>query len=724
MKGGGILKKRKTYEISIIDKTYSKTISDETKFFTSDTALELGFELKETEYTFESAEIVLLNIDDRSLVTRPVTKSLDSFTYELDDDITAHYGEWRGQIRFEQAGETYVSSPVKFRIENDLSNERPPQLSDVQSWVSLKRYADSLTEELKQAVLSVDELEVTFNANELERQTTFETNESERTETFNTNETTRQENESVRIEAEKQREGTVAEIENRQTSVENQFNAIQQDLTDKDVISAPEIIAARNGEANLKTRLDKEQQEVTAQLAQTATELVKKAEQIDLEVERQRISNLIAVENSVDNAETADIRVGADAKIYDSAGDAVRSQISRLDQRDSLVLENKHPNADYDNDAGIFAASANFSVAANEVTFQATSRTGGIFTNLVPKLPYNANVYFKVEMDSSSPNARVGFTTPYVHHSGSGEYETISGITKLPSSGNIRFYYTDISTENFTSIKVKKAVVLNLDEIFGDKMPSKEQMDSLVKQFPDNFFKGSVKPDTTKLFNFMLSEISKPSESKSLEGLKWVSFGDSITFANLWQPSIADELGLIHTNRGIGSTTLAGQSANAFWNTSRLDSVKSANPDIVTILGGANDLALNVVLGTEADITTNDTNTFYGAYSFIISNLLAWKPSLRIIILGTSWGHLNGTRLWAENGGTVTTGLTYTDFSDASKAIAKYYGLPFVDLHGEMGLNSITRPLLLSDWIHPNTEGAKRISALVREKMIRFAHEK
>ena len=100
------MKKKKTYEISVIDKTYSNTISDETKFYTSDTALELGFILKETEYTFESAEIVLLNIDDRSLVTRPVSKVEDGFTYELEDDITAHYGEWRGQLRFEQAGET------------------------------------------------------------------------------------------------------------------------------------------------------------------------------------------------------------------------------------------------------------------------------------------------------------------------------------------------------------------------------------------------------------------------------------------------------------------------------------------------------------------------------------------------------------------------------------------------------------------------------------------
>ena len=211
------MKKRKNYEISVIDKTYSKIISDETKFYTSDTALELGFELKETEYTFESAEIVLLNIDDRSLVTRPVAKNLDGFTYELEDDVIAHYGEWHGQLRFEQAEEIYVSSPVKFRIDNDLSNERPPQLSDVQSWVSLKRYADSLVDELKQAVLSIEGIEDTFNENELERQTTFETaersrqttfetNESERDRTFESNETTRQAQELEREGAETARQ--------------------------------------------------------------------------------------------------------------------------------------------------------------------------------------------------------------------------------------------------------------------------------------------------------------------------------------------------------------------------------------------------------------------------------------------------------------------------------------------------------------------------------------
>ena len=279
------MKKRKTYEISVIDKTYSKTISDETKFYTSDTSLELVFKLKETEYTFESAEIVLLNIDDRSLVTRPVAKVLDSFAYELEDDIIAHYGEWRGQVRFEQAGEVYVSSPVKFRIENDLSNDRPPQLSDVQSWVSLKRYADGLVDELKQAVLSIEGVEDTFNTNELERQnqftsaeqsrqTTFETNEIERNETFKINETTRQSQELERETAENARQTTFNNNEFIRTETFNANEATRQEneTTRQQAESQRQSTFETNEEERQATFEDAEQERQSAEIIRVENE--------------------------------------------------------------------------------------------------------------------------------------------------------------------------------------------------------------------------------------------------------------------------------------------------------------------------------------------------------------------------------------------------------------------------------------------------------------------
>lgn len=77
-----------------------------------------------------------------------------------------------------------------------------------------------------------------------------------------------------------------------------------------------EIKNARGGQVNLKTRLDN-----------FGEQLDKKAEQVDLEIERSRIDNLINQGNGVDNAETVDIRVGANGEIYSSAGNSVRTQI-------------------------------------------------------------------------------------------------------------------------------------------------------------------------------------------------------------------------------------------------------------------------------------------------------------------------------------------------------------------------------------------------------------
>ena len=56
----------------------------------------------------------------------------------------------------------------------------------------------------------------------------------------------------------------------RQDAVEGFNNQVIQEMTDKDVISAPEIIAARGGKPTLQARLD----ETTAQLAQTETDLI------------------------------------------------------------------------------------------------------------------------------------------------------------------------------------------------------------------------------------------------------------------------------------------------------------------------------------------------------------------------------------------------------------------------------------------------------------------
>ena len=77
-------------------------------------------------------------------------------------------------------------------------------------------------------------------------------------------------------------------------------------------------------------KLENKLTEIDSKTTELNEQLDTKASNIDLDVERKRISNLIAVGNSTDNAETADLRVGADGKTYNSAGDAVRYNTKRV----------------------------------------------------------------------------------------------------------------------------------------------------------------------------------------------------------------------------------------------------------------------------------------------------------------------------------------------------------------------------------------------------------
>jgi len=206
--------------------------------------------------------------------------------------------------------------------------------------------------------------------------------------------------------------------------------------------------------------------------------------------------------------------------------------------------------------------------------------------------------------------------------------------------------------------------------------------------------------------------------NSGLDGKKWTSFGDSITNYGLWQLSVARHFGLVHTNLGVPATALGG-AVNAtypcFWEPARILAVKNSDPDILTILGGANDQAHHIFLGNPdtqfaAAVGSKDCTTFYGAYSFIIETLLAWKPALRIFLLTTTWGSV----ISVPDG---TTGLTCYDYAEATRQVGKHYGLPVADLAADQGVNAQTYTLLLADTIHPNSVGAARISSLVKSKI-------
>lgn len=125
--------------------------------------------------------------------------------------------------------------------------------------------------------------------------------------------------EAVKEDVRKKAKSTSTDIDNIKAEIEAKADSIK-DLDVVRIDTKLNELEEKVGEGGVGVDEQARQgiQDVTKQLAD-------KANEDDLNIERQRINNIIAIENSVDNAETADIRVGANGEIHASAGDNVRS---------------------------------------------------------------------------------------------------------------------------------------------------------------------------------------------------------------------------------------------------------------------------------------------------------------------------------------------------------------------------------------------------------------
>ena len=220
------MEKRKVFKISIIDKEISRTEFDRNTFYTSDSELTLVFKLIEKDYSYEHGEILLYNENDKSFVTRKITKQDNDFVYELDLDIIPHYGTWKAQLQLVKNGDVYTSKPFEFDIENDLSNLAPqPTLTDINNWSTLKQSANELIDEMKDIIVDVEKSELERDSHESVRQQS-ELKRASQESVRQQNERQRVSSESTRVNAEEQRK---IDHENRSAELASKANKKQED---------------------------------------------------------------------------------------------------------------------------------------------------------------------------------------------------------------------------------------------------------------------------------------------------------------------------------------------------------------------------------------------------------------------------------------------------------------------------------------------------------------
>ncbi len=204
---------------------------------------------------------------------------------------------------------------------------------------------------------------------------------------------------------------------------------------------------------------------------------------------------------------------------------------------------------------------------------------------------------------------------------------------------------------------------------------------------------------------------------------KFIAYGDSITLGagidyaigvKRWTEYLVERYNIPeYINMGVGYSTLAYHPKNtekAFCNDERLNVLINEAPDVVTILGGANDYGFDIPIGTESDIESKNIETFKGAYAYIIDKILTAKTDTTLVLLGM-WHNTLG--FYAPNPSRLHK---MSDYATATKEIAEYFGLPFVDLN-ECGFNkynfNTTDGVFSTDGVHPNAEGTKRIAMVV-----------
>lgn len=188
-------------------------------------------------------------------------------------------------------------------------------------------------------------------------------------------------------------------------------------------------------------------------------------------------------------------------------------------------------------------------------------------------------------------------------------------------------------------------------------------------------------------------------------GKVWDVLGDSITHGYGYIPyhsSIKTDKGIGTVNNyGVSGTTIAVRSGRTDSMLERY--VNMNNADLITVMGGVNDLIQAIPLGV---MTDRVNNTFYGACHLLFSGMIGK-------FLGKSIGVITPIQKAGSN-------TSLKPFVDAQKEVAAYYNLPVLDLFNQGGFPSeVTsfKDLYMTDGLHPTTEGhkllAKRIGSWI-----------
>ena len=218
--------------------------------------------------------------------------------------------------------------------------------------------------------------------------------------------------------------------------------------------------------------------------------------------------------------------------------------------------------------------------------------------------------------------------------------------------------------------------------------------------------------------------VASTSPSGPWVGKKMFVLADSIIWANPAAANqIATAIGATPSSQGAtapGIDAFPGRAFDGFQNGQGptgiylpLSASVIADVDLMLIALGTNQDS-NAGIGTVGDAPSLN-GSMSAQMRAMLETIMSWKPGMRIVVVGpyqsnrynTPAGTDGLTASWAQNlpMANAASIATLKNVNAGMKAVCSLYGIPYIDMFDESGVNFSTSALWLVDGLHPNSVG-------------------
>lgn len=214
-------------------------------------------------------------------------------------------------------------------------------------------------------------------------------------------------------------------------------------------------------------------------------------------------------------------------------------------------------------------------------------------------------------------------------------------------------------------------------------------------------------------FTFLHGQPSAPIANvhSNWENRNWYAIGDSITYANHYQPIVKSALAM----KSVTVDAVPGQSMRTM--TRHLSRKKLRSIDLITVFGGTNDYGKNTPLGTPKDGV--EDATFYGYVKKTIEKINATKTKGAVVVFITPLkrGAFKDQPVYPNRN---LVGSRLEDYVQVINDVCAAHSIPVIDLFHHSGLELGNLSKYTKDNLHPNAAGYRKLSKVVITELNRL----